>query len=187
MVAGRCLRSRTLDRHGTITERGAAGPKAEKRALPLRARFAWLRAGLLPGKRAAEALLEFGDEGRRAERPPRAFVGADGFAFLLRQRFLKEGAPVAHVLEQRLDVNDPIVAAGKMRPRTGPLPIARTLRDLSQHRRQFHEFCAGENMAVVHRERCKSSLPEKTPPVLAVVDRARVAAMGLSKRRAQPV
>src|SRR5438552_12916680 len=145
--------------------------------LPLCPRFSWLGAGLLAGERPAESLLEPTYKGRRAERPARAFMGANGFTLGLGERFSQESAPIVSTIEQGFRPYNAVIAAGKMRARARPWPIARTLGDFAQNRRPFDELCAGEEMAFVCRKRCETSLPQKAPPAFAIVDRARVTAV----------
>src|SRR5947209_6050243 len=105
--------------------------------LPLCARFSWLGAGLLAGERPAESLLEPTYKGRRAERPARAFMGANGFTLGLGERFSQESAPIVSTIEQGFRPYNAVIAAGKMRARARPWPIARTLGDFAQNRRPF--------------------------------------------------
>ena len=66
--------------------------------LPPRALLSRFGAGLLTGKRAAEAFLEPADERGRAQRPAGALVGSNGFAIVFAERRGKEvGLPAEKV------------------------------------------------------------------------------------------
>src|SRR5260221_9490033 len=91
-----------------------------------RLRFA---SGLAPGERAVEALLEAGDEARRAERPPGALAGPDRRMVDGIEAGGEERRPIRCALQERARADEPVILAREMRLRARPAPVARLPRE----------------------------------------------------------